>query len=282
MIVSYCCATLNNRNNATWSQDFEQISNDTTLEMDANKRLTENELFRPVIHRLISESWLLLVLIFAIHAIIRFGGLWNAMLIPLSMIILWPLPWLLLSSPARVAMGFKAPDSKWWLLTGPAAALAVLAVCAAVAWLIFGSGDDNWFTQHAKTMNEALAQAPAGTSLVTRFWVVTIPAMLFSPFAEEFFYRGFILYAFSVKWGVQKAMYIQAAAFAFVHLAHYGLNPVQPALIVVWLPSMFLTAMVFGWIVQKSGSIWVAVLSHSVFNLGMNSLVFLSLPELVS
>lgn len=197
------------------------------------------------------------------------------------MLIIWPIPWLLSPRQARLDMGFKIPVSAWWYLTGPAAALCTLAVFAAVSWLIFGSGSENWFVQHAKVLNEALAQVPSTASPITHFWMVTIPAMLFSPFAEEFLYRGFMLSAFSIKWGAKVAMFVQASAFSVVHLAHYGLNPIEPTLIAIWLPSMFLVAIVFGWIVQKSGSIWVAVLSHSVFNAGMNGLVFLAFPEIV-
>lgn len=217
--------------------------------------------------------------IFAIHAGIRFGGLWDPLFIPLSMLIIWPIPWLISPRQARYDMGFKKPVSAWWFLTGPAAALCTLAVCAAVAWLILGSGSENWFVQHAKFLNDATAQAPSTVTPVTRFWMVTIPAMLFSPFAEEFLYRGYMLYAFSIKWGARAAMFVQASAFSVVHLAHYGLNPVDPILIAIWLPSMFFVAVVFGWIVKKSGSIWVSVLSHSVFNAGMNGLVFLAYPE---
>jgi len=44
---------------------------------------------------------------------------------------------------------------------------------------------------------------------------------------------------------------------------------------------MFFVAMVLGWIVVKSGSVWVAVLSHGFFNIGMNGVVFLFLPDIV-
>ena len=65
------------------------------------------------------------------------------------------------------------------------------------------------------------------------------------------------------------------------HLAHYGLNPFQPSLIAIWFPSMFFVSVVYGWLVLKSGSVWVAVASHGVFNIGMNGLVFLILPEVI-
>jgi membrane protease YdiL (CAAX protease family) len=168
-----------------------------------------------------------------------------------------------------------------WFLIGPVLAIGGLVFCAAFAWLVFGEGSANWFTQHALVLNEALAQVPASASPTIRFWIVTLPAMIFSPLAEEFLYRGFMLTAFSMRWGYRKATSIQATAFALVHLAHYGLHPLQPALVSVWLPSMFFAALAFGWIVQKSGSIWSAVVSHIIFNLGMNGMVFLLLPGLV-
>jgi len=40
-------------------------------------------------------------------------------------------------------------------------------------------------------------------------------------------------------------MITQAIAFALVHLVHYGLVPFQPVLILFWLPSMFVVALIF-------------------------------------
>lgn len=216
-----------------------------------------------------------------IHSIIRFGGLWNPMFIPLSMIILWPLPWLLSNRPARKEMGFKAPISWKWFLIGPSTVIIGLALCVLLAWGVYGNGKANWFISHAKVMHHSLAQIPSGTSTLTKFWIVTIPAMIFSPFAEEFLFRGFMLTAFSIRWGFRAAIVIQATAFALVHLAHYGLQPFQPALIAVWLPSMFVVALFFGWLVRRSGSIWCVILSHSIFNLAMNGVVFLMLPNII-
>lgn len=116
---------------------------------------------------------------------------------------------------------------------------------------------------------------------MTRFGMVTGPAMLFSPFAEEFLFRGFLQTSVSMRWGSRVALVLQAMAFGLIHLAHYGLFPFQPSLIAVWVPSMFGVALVLGWIVQRSGSVWPAVVAHSFFNLGLNGLVFVLLPDLV-
>jgi membrane protease YdiL (CAAX protease family) len=175
-------------------------------------------------------------------------------------------------------MGLAAPESWNWFWIGPVVAGGILAGCAITAWAAFGWGPANWFVQHARALDEAAVQMPSGASAGALFVIVTVPALAFSPLAEEFLYRGFLLTDLSERWGARPATIIQAAAFAGVHLAHYGLSPLQPALMAVWVPSMFVAALVFAWIVKRSGSLWPAVVAHGVFNLGMNGLVFVFLP----
>ena len=187
-------------------------------------------------------------IIFLVHAAIRFGGLENPLLIPFSMMIIWPLPWLLFPRSSRKAMDFDSKIS-WWFLFGPLSALLVLAISAAAAWWFFGDSDSNWFVQHASFLAETTSTLPENTKPVTLFLamyavllsviITTLPAMIFSPLGEEFLFRGFIQGDLTGRMGVTAAIVIQAAAFALVHLAHYGLNPLQPDLIWVWLPSMF-------------------------------------------
>lgn len=232
-----------------------------------------NTLFRSGIQRLIPHSWIIVCMIFFLHASVRFGGLSNPFLIPVSMMIIWPLPWLLSTKNARKEMGFKGTDL-WWYTAGPLVTLAVLFITAGVTWCIFGDTDSNWFVRHASALENSLSSVSEDTSLGSKFLIVTIPAMIFSPLGEEFLFRGYLLTALSSTLSRSAAMFIQAAAFAFVHLAHYGLQPFQPELLLVWLPSMFLAGYTFGWITIKSKSIWCAIISHSIYNLGMNAIVF--------
>lgn len=227
-------------------------------------------------------SLTLVLAIFLVHSILRFAGLWNPLYVPASLVILWPLPWILLPKGPRYEARFRLPSKwTWFLIALALGALGALA-CAAVAWLIFGNTDANWFTQHAIALKGSLASAPSDMSVTGQFLVVTIPAMIFSPLGEEFFYRGLILRVLELRWSLRTAMLVQASAFALVHLAHYGLEPFQPALIAVWVPSVFAVGLLLGWIVVKSGSIWCAVVAHSAFNLGLNAVVFTFLPEIVA
>lgn len=235
-------------------------------------------MFRPAVRR-VASPLVVVVVVFGVHASIRFGGLWDFQLIVLSMVVVWPLPWLLCAREGRAEIGLRAPVSWWWMLSGPAAGLAVLGSGAATAWALFGSGADNWFTHHAAELGRIAGDVPPGLSAPALFWALTIPPMIFSPLGEEFLYRGFLLRAGSARWGDRAGNVVQAAAFAIVHLAHYGLLPVQPALIALYLPTNFVVALVLAWMVRRSGSLWVAVVAHSVYNLGLNALVFGLLPE---
>ena len=237
-------------------------------------------MFRPAVQRFVSPV-VLVAAVFGVHALIRFGGLWNFQFIALSMVVVWPLPWLLCAREGRRGIGFRAPVSRWWMLGGPAVALAVLGTGAATTWALFGSGANNWFTHHAAELGRIAESVPPGLSATALFWALTFPPMIFSPLGEEFLYRGFLLRVGSARWGDRAGNVVQAAAFAVVHLAHYGLLPVQPAMIAVYLPTNFVVALVLAWTVRRSGSLWVAVAAHSVYNLGLNALVFGLLPERV-
>lgn len=237
-------------------------------------------MFRPIVRRTASPL-AVVAAVFGVHALIRFGGLWNFQMIALSMVVVWPLPWLLCAREGRTEIGLRAPVSWWWVVSGPAVGLAVLGIGAAVAWALFGSGPDNWFTHHATELGRIAADVPPGLSAPALFGALTVPAMIFSPLGEEFLYRGFILRVGSTLWGDRAGTVGQAAAFAFVHLAHYGLQPVQPAVIGLFLPTNFLVALALAWMVRRNRSLWVAVAAHSVYNPGLNGLVFWLLPELV-
>ena len=249
--------------------------------MGGRPTVMTNQVFRPAVQRFVSPL-VLVAAVFGVHAAIRFGGLWNFQLIALSMVVVWPLPWLLCAREGRSEIGLRAPVSWWWMLSGPAAGLAVLGIGAATAWALFGSGPDNWFTHHAAELGRIAGGVPPGLSAPALFWTLTVPPMIVSPLGEEFLYRGFLLRVGSARWGDRAGNVVQGAAFAIVHLAHYGLLPVQPALIALYLPTNFVVALVLAWMVRRrSGSLWVAVAAHSVYNLGLNALVFNTLPELV-
>lgn len=237
-----------------------------------------NNLIRSSLCHILPSAIGWILLIFLIHLIIRFGGLLDPLFIPLSMVILWPLPWVLSDKDGRRELKIASLGSPLWFLTGPALAIALLAISAGASWIIFGTTGTNWFVQHAIALSESLSNLPEQTSLLQLFTIATVPAMLFSPIGEEFLYRGYLQQAFSDRYGRSAGLWIQATAFALVHMSHYGLQPFEPALLMVFLPSMLAAGLLFGWIRNQSGSLWPAVVSHSIYNAGLNGIVFIFLP----
>lgn len=218
--------------------------------------------------------------VFAAHATLRFGGMWQPALVPLSMVILWPLPWLLLDRDGRRGIGIRRPRRRGWIGIAGLAGLAALAGCAAVAWLILGDGGSNWLVRHGQMLQRIRASMPPSLGPATTFWLVTAPALLFSPLGEEILYRGFLQKACGRRWGTGAGLAIQASAFAAVHLAHYGLDPVDPALIAVWVPSMLAVALLLGWLADRYDSLAPPILAHATFNLAMSWTTLRLLPAI--
>ena len=99
--------------------------------------------------------------------------------------------------------------------------------------------------------------------------------MIFSPIGEEFLYRGIIHGSFVPKFGEMKASVFDSLAFAFTHIAHFGIIytlgawQFLPVPALLWVASMFLVSQVFFRCKLFCDSIWGAVAAHSGFNFVM-------------
>ena len=204
--------------------------------------------------------------VLCVHVVIRFQGLTDEKFFPLSMLVLWPIPWILANREGRRLIGLTTAPS---LFTGLFCGLTILAVSAAVAWGVFGPGQQNWFVQHARSLTPTVDRLPAETAW-GQVILIAVPSMLFSPLGEEFLFRGFLLTALKPRLGPMGSNGIQSAAFALAHLAHFGLVPLQPRLLLVFLPSMFAAGWAFGWLRIRSHSLWTSVVAHMAYNLGLS------------
>jgi membrane protease YdiL (CAAX protease family) len=154
-------------------------------------------------------------------------------------------------------------------------------VVFALGVLLYGRGGDHWYVAISRQylLDDVMSQVPLGTVFVT----FTVPAMLFSPIGEEFFFRGMIHESIDAGWGERTATLVNGLAFAGVHLLHYAVERNADWWHVRVVPGMLWFALMMGlsWVFtlcrEKSGSIWPAVLAHAVFNLVMNLTIFLVL-----
>lgn len=202
-------------------------------------------------------------------------------LMPLGFCVMAILPWVLLTREGRREIGLQKPKySSSWLLAIIAGVSAALS-CFALGYLLFGTAVDNWFVNIGNSY-----KAMMDTSAMS-FWMLsllfTIPAIMFSPIGEEIFYRGQLQKTLEQKFSVRASTVIECTLFALVHQVHHGIIKTATGLTylpvsgAIWFVLMFLVAWMFAVLRSQSGSIFVAIIAHVVFNITMNTTIFLFL-----
>ena len=227
----------------------------------------------------------LVLMLAAAFAAMRAGGVLGPpslrWLLPVSFTVMALMPWLLMNAEGRRQIGLSRPDRAGaWLPAMAQGALASLA-CFAIGMALFGRGADNWFVSIANNYRGVMDTA--GMSLLTLHLVFTLPALMFSPIAEEIFFRGILQRTLEQHVPERAATLIESAAFGAVHLCHHGLllgaaglgwMPLSGSL---WMLLMFGTALLFARIRKRSGSLYPAMAAHAAFNLTMNAAIFAAL-----
>jgi membrane protease YdiL (CAAX protease family) len=90
------------------------------------------------------------------------------------------------------------------------------------------------------------------------------PANALQAFAQEVQFRGILLGALERTMSPRWANVSQAAVFGLAHLAiTYG-GPEAP-----FVPITFLVGLAFGWLVQRTNSLWPAVVIHAIADIAL-------------
>lgn len=202
-------------------------------------------------------------------------------LLPTGFVLMMVLPWVLLTPEGRRRIGLKKPDSFNRYFLGIALGAGSAFLCFLFGYLLFGTAVDNWFVNIGNSFKDAM-----DTSAMS-FWmlslVFTVPAVMLSPIGEEIFYRGVAQETLEQKFSVRISTIMECSFFALVHQVHHGIIKTSTGLTflplsgTLWFIQMFLVAWMFAWLRKISGSIFVPILAHMVFNLTMNTTIFLFL-----
>ncbi|MEQ8477778.1 MAG: CPBP family glutamic-type intramembrane protease [Fulvivirga sp.] len=147
-----------------------------------------------------------------------------------------------------------------------------------IGTVLFGNTYQNWYVYIGKSYN--IPEVISPEAKMTMFIIMATVGMIFSPIGEELYFRGIVHGSFAQSLGDKKASYVDSAAFAITHIAHFGLVFVNgtwdfyflPTLL--WVAGMFFTSVVFFKMKQLSGSLLGAILCHAGFNLGMIYSIF--------
>lgn len=101
-----------------------------------------------------------------------------------------------------------------------------------------------------------------GDSLENPHWIGIIlsllSAVLISPIYEEIFYRGVLYQAFRSWWGVRAGVIVSSLFFTLAHLPSLDILPVNAV-------TGFLLALIY----EKTHSIYIPMIVHGLFNLGI-------------
>lgn len=240
-------------------------------------------MLKPFWNRIFKEGWIFSLILFVILAGLRAYGILGgeksdytpAMI---SFLIMWSLPLIILTKNGRRQIGIKKPVNKQWVVLSPVLGAAAAFIIFLIGFLLYGHSGNNWYVTVGQTY---FRDIPAGEAPVLKMFVFfTIPAMLFSPIGEEFFFRGIINETVRIKWNAKTGMIVNSILFGVVHLLHHGLYNTSGSIHIllgsgfIWVVLMFLTSCLFTIIREKTGSIWPAVIAHSAFSLTMNVTIF--------
>ncbi|MGP8174081.1 MAG: lysostaphin resistance A-like protein [Terracidiphilus sp.] len=227
--------------------------------------------------------WFFSLLVLAVLAAARyyavFGPPQARILFLLHALVMWTLPFLLLTRQGRRDIGLCKQGNTLSALALSALAGAVCGLAFfAIGMALYGNSPDNWCLSIRDSFQ--LKQMLAVMSPAAAFAAITVPAMILTPIGEEILFRGLIQQAFMLRWNAVIATLVNGLAFGLIHLHVHGLwrdaagfhlRLVSGALMVLLLAG---ASAVFTLCRQRSGSLWCAMTAHAACNLAMISAVF--------
>jgi membrane protease YdiL (CAAX protease family) len=145
------------------------------------------------------------------------------------------------------SLGLRDFDAKywWWPLAATVGALVAVYAYAIVAILITGDSPE----QETDELFESTSLLP----------LVGLAVVIVAPIAEEIFFRGFVFAGLIRPLGAIPAMLVSGLIFGTFHITNVET-------IGLVLPIGAIGAM-FAWLYYKTGSLWIAIATHMLFNL---------------
>jgi ABC-2 type transport system permease protein/sodium transport system permease protein len=169
----------------------------------------------------------------------------------------FPTTFLLASRDARGGGGMAGRMGRW-------IAYAVSAILLAGGlWIMAYEGlkllSDWGFGTLSIERTEAL-DALTRSFLEVPFWVVLATSAVVPAFAEEFFFRGFVLSAFRSRVSKTRAVVYSALLFALFHVINGSVLSIER-----FAPTLLL-GLALGTLAVRTGLLWPGILLHSIHN----------------
>ena len=240
-----------------------------------------SECFRPFVAHRFRFDWKTGALLITLFTVLRFALVLQAnatksyQAVPYIFVAMLALPFVLLTRAGRQAIGLVWPTRWAGVLLGAMLGIGSCAVLFYVTTFFFGFGEGNSLVY----ISGSYANLPSVLNehnRLTYFLIYAGISMGFSPIGEEVFYRGLVHECFARSVGNRNAALVDSAAFALVHVAHFGLVysghgwRFLPGPTLLWVTGLFITCLLFSVARAKSGSLVGAMVAHALFNLTMN------------
>lgn len=227
------------------------------------------------------SGWILLGLFSSVRVflVLHANATGSYALVSLLFVVMCLTPVLLLGPSGRQRIGLTWRVRPFGVLLGIGLGASCCAAMILSANLLFGVGENNAFVYVAGSYS-GLPPVMTDSQRLILFAIFALIGMTLSPLGEELFYRGLVHECFAAKLGEPRAACLDAAAFALVHLAHFGLVWTAAGWLLLplpalwWLCGMFAAALVFNGARRATGSVLGAVAAHSAFNLAMTAWIF--------
>jgi len=229
-------------------------------------------------NRIPIAPWIFSLLVLAILTASRFYAVFGPpqarILFLIHFLVMWTLPFLVLTAQGRREIGLRKQGNSpsALALSALAGACSGFAVYAA-GMALYGASPDNWCVSIRDEFQ--IGQLRASMPLGAAFVAIVLPAMIFSPIGEEILFRGLLHQSFVRRWSVPVATVVNGLAFGLVHLHVHGiwhdaagfhLRLVSGALMVLLMAGV---SAVFTLCRLRSGSLYAAMIAHSACNLAM-------------
>jgi membrane protease YdiL (CAAX protease family) len=220
-------------------------------------------MFDNLIQRTAHHNWKTALFLFALMALVHTtAALLKSLPLNLFGMLLYAfIPLVFVRKQLWGEIGLNRPLRPVYILLGiPLAALFVL-ISALFLYFTVGFSSANYMAIVAK---QQMSYGIVNESNAWQYFPIAVAGFcLFSPVPEELFFRGLILKALQSRFSAPIANTAQAALFGLIHLAYFGLVDFNMGLL-LYIPFGLAGAYLFGWSVQKTGSVLSSIVLHGI------------------
>jgi hypothetical protein len=244
--------------------------------------MEKENLLKPESKKFFKQAWIPALLLYIAVFIVRSAGLLGiddlSFIGIMGFILMAIVPFLFYNKDGREMMGFKGIEKPVWIIIVILIGIGIAIIIGVIGYVLYGTGEENWYVTMMNTYkaNPQLTEMPK----IYFFLITTIPLMILGPVGEEFLFRGVIHSSIKEKWGVTAGMIVNSLTFALIYVFYHGIHQTGTGIVympvsgLIWFSLIFISGIFFTLIRERTGSLWLSIISHSAYILTMNIFIF--------